>query len=125
MRPGTVLNDNSKIGNFVEVKNTEVGKNSKINHLSYVGDSELGKDVNVGAGTITCNYDGINKNKTIVGDHSFVGSNVSLVAPVTIGVNVTIGAGSTITKDVPDNELSLSRSPQLNKSGWIRKKKKK
>ena len=125
VRPGPVLNDNSKIGNFVEVKNTEVGKNSKINHLSYVGDSELGKDVNVGAGTITCNYDGINKNKTIVGDHSFVGSNVSLVAPVTIGVNVTIGAGSTITKDVPDNELSLSRSPQLNKSGWIRKKKKK
>ena len=125
VRPGTLLGDNSKIGNFVEVKNTEVGKGSKISHLSYVGDSQLGKDVNVGAGTITCNYDGANKNKTIIGDDSFIGSNASLVAPVTIGKNATIGAGSTITKDIPDNELSLSRSPQLNKSGWVRPKKKK
>jgi len=125
VRPGTLLSDNSKIGNFVEVKNTEVGKGSKISHLSYVGDSQLGKDVNVGAGTITCNYDGANKNKTIIGDDSFIGSNASLVAPVTIGKNATIGAGSTITKDIPDNELSLSRSPQLNKSGWVRPKKKK
>ena len=125
VRPRTLLSDNSKIGNFVEVKNTEVGKGSKINHLSYVGDSKLGKDVNVGAGTITCNYDGANKNKTIMGDGSFIGSNASLVAPVTIGKNATIGAGSTITKDVPDNELSVSRSRQLNKSGWIRPKKKK
>ena len=125
VRPGTLLSDNSKIGNFVEVKNTEVGKGSKISHLSYVGDSQLGKDVNVGAGTITCNYDGANKNKTIIGDDSFIGSNASLVAPVTIGKNATIGAGSTITKDIPANELSLSRSPQLNKSGWVRPKKKK
>ena len=125
VRPGTLLSDNSKIGNFVEVKNTEVGKGSKISHLSYVGDSQLGKDVNVGAGTITCNYDGANKNKTIIGDDSFIGSNASLVAPVTIGKNATIGAGSTITKDIPDNELSVSRSPQLNKFGWIRPKKKK
>jgi bifunctional UDP-N-acetylglucosamine pyrophosphorylase/glucosamine-1-phosphate N-acetyltransferase len=125
VRPGTLLGDNSKIGNFVEVKNTEVGKGSKISHLSYIGDSQLGKDVNVGAGTITCNYDGANKNKTIIGDDSFIGSNASLVAPVTIGKNATIGAGSTITKDIPDNELSVSRSPQLNKSGWERPKKKK
>jgi len=125
VRPGTLLSDNAKIGNFVEVKNTEVGKGSKINHLSYVGDSQLGKDVNVGAGTITCNYDGADKNKTIMGDDSFIGSNASLVAPVTIGKNATIGAGSIITKDVPDNELSLSRSPQLNKSGWVRPKQKK
>jgi bifunctional UDP-N-acetylglucosamine pyrophosphorylase/glucosamine-1-phosphate N-acetyltransferase len=125
VRPGTLLSDNSKIGNFVEVKNTEVGKGSKISHLSYVGDSQLGKDVNVGAGTITCNYDGANKNKTIIGDDSFIGSNTSLVAPLTIGKNATIGAGSTIIKDIPDNELSVSRSPQLNKSGWVRPKKKK
>jgi bifunctional UDP-N-acetylglucosamine pyrophosphorylase/glucosamine-1-phosphate N-acetyltransferase len=125
VRPGTLLGDNSKIGNFVEVKNTEVGKGSKISHLSYIGDSQLGKDVNVGAGTITCNYDGANKNKTIIGDDSFIGSNASLVAPVTIGKNATIGAGSTITKDIPDNELSVSRSPQLNKPGWERPKKKK
>ena len=125
VRPGTLLSDNSKIGNFVEVKNTEVGKGSKISHLSYVGDSQLGKDVNVGAGTITCNYDGANKNKTIIGDDSFIGSNTSLVAPLTIGKNATIGAGSTIIKDIPDNELSVSRSPQLTKSGWVRPKKKK
>ena len=125
VRPGTLLSDNSKIGNFVEVKNTEVGKGCKISHLSYVGDSQLGKDVNVGAGTITCNYDGANKNKTIIGDDSFIGSNTSLVAPLTIGKNATIGAGSTIIKDIPDNELSVSRSPQLNKSGWVRPKKKK
>lgn len=125
VRPGTHLSDNSKIGNFVEVKNTQVGKGSKINHLSYIGDSELGKDVNVGAGTITCNYDGAYKHKTIMGDDSFIGSNSSLVAPLNIGKNATIGAGSTITKDVPDKNLSIARSLQKNIFNWVRPKNKK
>ena len=109
LRPDTVLEDNSKIGNFVEIKKSRVGKNSKVNHLSYIGDSVLGKNVNVGAGTITCNYDGKNKYKTKILDNAFIGSNSSLVAPVKIGKNTVIGAGSTITKDVKDNTLALSR----------------
>jgi bifunctional UDP-N-acetylglucosamine pyrophosphorylase/glucosamine-1-phosphate N-acetyltransferase len=109
LRPDTVLEDNSKIGNFVEIKKSIVGKNSKVNHLSYIGDSVLGKNVNVGAGTITCNYDGKNKYKTKILDNAFIGSNSSLVAPVKIGKNTVIGAGSTITKDVKDNTLALSR----------------
>ena len=109
LRPDTVLEDNSKIGNFVEIKKSRVGKNSKVNHLSYIGDSILGKNVNVGAGTITCNYDGKNKYKTKILDNAFIGSNSSLVAPVKIGKNTVIGAGSTITKDVKDNTLALSR----------------
>ena len=109
LRPDTVLEDNSKIGNFVEIKKSIVGKNSKVNHLSYIGDSVLGKNVNVGAGTITCNYDGKNKYKTKILDNAFIGSNSSLVAPLKIGKNTVIGAGSTITKDVKDNTLALSR----------------
>jgi bifunctional UDP-N-acetylglucosamine pyrophosphorylase/glucosamine-1-phosphate N-acetyltransferase len=112
LRPETVLEDNSRIGNFVEIKKSKVGKNSKINHLSYVGDSTLGKNVNIGAGTITCNYDGKNKYKTNILDNVFVGSNTSLVAPVKIGKNSIVGAGSTITKNVKDNSLVLSRAPQ-------------
>jgi len=112
LRPDTVLDDNSKIGNFVEIKKSRVGKNSKVNHLSYIGDSVLGKNVNVGAGTITCNYDGKNKYKTKILDNAFIGSNSSLVAPVKIGKNTVIGAGSTITKDVKDSTLALSRVSQ-------------
>jgi len=112
LRPDTVLDDNSKIGNFVEIKKSRVGKNSKVNHLSYIGDSVLGKNVNVGAGTITCNYDGKNKYKTKILDNAFIGSNSSLVAPVKIGKNTVIGAGSIITKDVKDNALALSRVSQ-------------
>jgi bifunctional UDP-N-acetylglucosamine pyrophosphorylase/glucosamine-1-phosphate N-acetyltransferase len=124
LRPGTVLAEKAKVGNFVETKNTHVGKGSKINHLSYVGDSELGEGVNVGAGTITCNYDGVNKHKTVMGDNSFIGSNSSLVAPVQIGKNATVGAGSTITKDVPDDELGLTRASQKSISDWHRPTKK-
>ena len=124
LRPGTVLSEGSKVGNFVETKNTHVGKGSKINHLSYVGDSELGEGVNVGAGTITCNYDGVNKHKTVIKDKGFIGSNTSLVAPVTVGKNATVGAGSTITKDVPDDQLGLTRAPQKTVSDWQRPQKK-
>ena len=123
IRPGTVLGDKAKIGNFVETKNAEIGLGSKINHLSYVGDSELGRDVNIGAGTITCNYDGANKHKTIIGDNAFIGSNTALVAPVTIGKGATIGAGSTISKNAPENELTLSRAKQTSISNWQRPKK--
>ena len=125
LRPGTVVCKNAKIGNFVEVKNTQVGIGSKISHLSYVGDAELGADVNVGAGTITCNYDGANKHKTIMADNSFIGSNSSLVAPLKIGKNATIGAGSIIIKDVPDDQLTLARAPQKNVPYWVRPTKKK
>ena len=112
LRPETVLEDNTRIGNFVEIKKSKIGKNSKINHLSYVGDSKLGKNVNIGAGTITCNYNGKNKYKTNILDNVFVGSNTALVAPVKIGKNSIVGAGSTITKNVKDNSLVLSRAPQ-------------
>ena len=112
LRPETVLEDNTRIGNFVEIKKSKIGKNSKINHLSYVGDSKLGKNVNIGAGTITCNYNGKNKYKTNILDNVFVGSNTALVAPVKIGKNSIVGAGSTITKNVKANSLVLSRAPQ-------------
>ena len=115
IRPGTVLKENSKIGNFVEVKKSIVGKKSKVNHLTYIGDSEIGKFVNVGAGTITCNYDGRRKHKTKIKDKVFVGSNSSLVAPLTIGESSVIGAGSVITKDVGNKSLSLTRSLQTEK----------
>ncbi len=121
LRPGTILEDNTKIGNFVEIKKSRIGKNSKVNHLSYVGDTRIGKSVNIGAGTITCNYDGFKKSKTIIGDNSFVGSNSSLVAPVKLGKNSTIGAGSVITQNVKDGNLSLTRSAQL-QSKYKRKK---
>lgn len=118
LRPGTKLGENTKVGNFVETKKATVGKGSKINHLSYVGDAELGEGVNVGAGTITCNYDGYNKHKTTIGDGAFVGSNSSLVAPITIGSGAFLGSGGVVTDDVPDDALALARSKQVNKMGW-------
>ena len=120
LRPGTQLENKAKIGNFVETKKTIVGEGSKINHLSYVGDTILGRNVNVGAGTITCNYDGVNKFITEIDDGVFVGSNSSLVAPVTIGKNATIGAGSTITKDIQEEQLAVARGKQRNIDGWQR-----
>ena len=123
LRPGTVLEEGSKIGNFVEVKKSIIGKKSKVNHLSYIGDSELGKDVNIGAGTITCNYDGINKSKTKIKNNVFIGSNSSLVAPITINENSIIGAGSVITKNVKKKSLALTRGTQLEIKNYKRKKK--
>ena len=112
IRPNTILKEGSKIGNFVEVKKSTVGKKSKVNHLSYIGDSEIGKSVNIGAGTITCNYDGVKKNKTKIKDNVFIGSNSSLVAPVTINKQSIVGAGSVITKNVKKKSLALTRSMQ-------------
>ncbi|WP_445367530.1 bifunctional UDP-N-acetylglucosamine diphosphorylase/glucosamine-1-phosphate N-acetyltransferase GlmU [Methylomonas sp. BW4-1] len=120
LRPQTELADHVHIGNFVEIKKSTVGTGSKINHLSYIGDSEVGSKVNIGAGTITCNYDGVNKFKTIIEDGAFIGSDTQLVAPVTVGKNATIGAGSTITRDTPENQLTLSRSKQLSVPSWQR-----
>ena len=122
VRPGTVLKKGSKIGNFVEIKKSIVGKKSKINHLSYIGDSYLGDDVNVGAGTITCNYDGVNKNKTKIKNKAFIGSNTSLVAPVTINEEAIIGAGSVITSNVSKKSLALTRSFQSEIKNYKRKK---
>ena len=120
LRPGTELADKAKIGNFVETKKSYVGEGSKVNHLTYIGDSQIGKGVNVGAGTITCNYDGVNKFQTVMKDGAFIGSNSSLVAPVTIGENATVGAGSTVTKDVDDNGLAVARGQQRNVPNWKR-----
>lgn len=120
LRPDTRLADRAKIGNFVEIKKANIGKGSKVNHLSYVGDAELGSDVNVGAGVITCNYDGAYKHKTEIEDNVFVGSDVQLVAPVRVGAGATIGAGSTITKDVEPGHLAVSRSRQISRGGWQR-----
>lgn len=124
LRPGTILSPQSHVGNFVEIKNSVVGLATKINHLSYIGDSEVGQHVNIGAGTITCNYDGVNKHKTVIGDNAFIGSNTELVAPVSIGKNATIGAGSTITRNAPANQLTLSRAEQRSIEHWQRPKKK-
>ncbi len=120
IRPNTVLKDKAKVGNFVEVKKSEIGEDSKVNHLAYIGDTEIGTNVNVGAGTITCNYDGANKHKTIIQDGVFIGSDTQLVAPVNIGKDATIGAGSTITKDVNDNMLCISRTKQKEIDNWVR-----
>ena len=120
LRPGAVLGDNTHVGNFVEIKKSYIGVGSKVNHLTYVGDSLIGKDVNIGAGTITCNYDGANKHQTTIGDNVFVGSATQLVAPVKIGKNATIGAGSTITTDVAENELAITRVKQKSITGWKR-----
>lgn len=120
LRPGTTLAEDAHVGNFVEIKNSEIGRGSKANHLSYIGDSSVGAGVNIGAGTITCNYDGANKHRTIIGDNAFIGSDTQLVAPVTIGRGATIGAGSTITKDAPADALTLSRSKQITVPGWQR-----
>lgn len=125
LRPGTVLADEAKIGNFVETKQARIGKGSKVNHLSYIGDTEMGEDVNIGAGTITCNYDGANKHKTTIGNKVFVGSCTQLVAPVHVGDGATIGAGSTITKDAPAGELTLARARQVTIKGWQRPTKEK
>ena len=124
IRPGTELKNNAKVGNFVETKKAIIGEGSKINHLTYIGDAEIGKDVNVGAGTITCNYDGVNKSKTIIADGAFIGSNSSLVAPVTIGEGATVGAGSTISKEAPAEKLTLTRAKQMTLSSWKRPTKK-
>lgn len=124
IRPDTQLAQQVKIGNFVEVKKSTIAQQSKVNHLSYIGDTEMGEKVNIGAGTITCNYDGANKHKTIIGDNVFIGSDTQLVAPVEIGAGATIGAGSTITHDAPKGELTLSRSPQKTRQGWKRPTKK-
>ena len=123
VRRGTTLKKGSKIGNFVEIKKSTLGKNSKVNHLTYIGDSQIGKSVNVGAGTITCNYDGENKNKTKIEDNVFIGSNSSLVAPLTIEKGSTIGASSVITKNVKKNSLALTRSLQTEIKNYKRKKK--
>ena len=123
IRPGTTLKKGSKVGNFVEIKKSTLGQKSKANHLSYIGDSAIGKSVNVGAGTITCNYDGIKKNKTIIKDNTFIGSNSALVAPVTIGKNSVVGAGSVITKNVKNKTLALTRTLQSEIKNYKRKKK--
>ena len=123
LRPGTVLQKGSRIGNFVEVKKSKVGKKSKVNHLSYIGDTTLGSSVNIGAGTITCNYDGVKKNKTKIKNSVFIGSNSSLIAPVTINENSVVGAGSVITKNVNKKSLALARSSQIEIKNYKRKKK--
>lgn len=125
LRPGAELGQGAHVGNFVEVKKTRLGKGSKAGHLSYLGDADIGDNVNIGAGTITCNYDGVNKHKTVIGNDVFVGSDTQLVAPVTVGNNVTIAAGTTVTRDVPDNGLLLSRVAQMHKPDWLRPQKKK
>ena len=123
LREGSEIADGARIGNFVETKKAKIGQSTKANHFTYLGDAEIGNDVNIGAGTITCNYDGKNKNKTEIGDGSFIGTNSSLVAPVSIGKNAYVGAGSTITKDVPDSSLGISRSKQKNVKDWSKNKK--
>lgn len=120
LRPETQLAAHTHVGNFVEIKKSLVGEGSKVNHLSYIGDSEIGARVNIGAGTITCNYDGANKHKTVIGDDAFIGSDTQLVAPVKVGRGATIGAGTTLTRDAPDNELTLSRTKQQTRQGWKR-----
>lgn len=125
LRPGAQLAASSRVGNFVEIKNARIDEGAKVNHLSYIGDADVGKAVNVGAGTITCNYDGANKHRTVMGDNAFIGSNTALVAPVSVGAGATIAAGSTITQDVPDNTLSIARARQIEIDGWERPRKKK
>ena len=122
LRPGTILQKGSRVGNFVEVKKSKIGKNSKVNHLSYIGDSIMGNSVNIGAGTITCNYDGAKKSKTKIKNNAFIGSNSSLVAPITINGNSTVGAGSVITKNVRKKSLALTRSSQVEIKNYKRKK---
>ena len=122
LRPGTILKSGSRVGNFVEVKKSIIEKGSKINHLSYIGDTSLGKNVNIGAGTITCNYDGVKKNKTKIKDNVFIGSNTSLVAPITINEKSVVGAGSVITKSVRKKSLALTRSSQVEINNYKRKK---
>ncbi len=122
LRPGTILSEGAKVGNFVEVKKSKIGKNSKVNHLSYVGDAKLGKNVNIGAGTITCNYDGVKKSKTIIKDKVFIGSNTSLVAPLAIDEQSVVGAGSVITRNVKKKSLAITRANQIEVKNYKRKK---
>lgn len=122
LRVGSIIENTAKVGNFVETKNSTLGKGSKANHFTYLGDTEVGEGTNIGAGTITCNYDGKDKHKTVIGDGSFIGSNSSLVAPITVGSNATVAAGSVINKDVPDNALGFGRAKQENKKDWSKKK---
>ena len=122
LRPGTILQKGSRVGNFVEVKKSKIGKNSKVNHLSYIGDTTIGNSVNIGAGTITCNYDGVKKNKTKIRNNVFIGSNSSLVAPITINENSVVGAGSVITKNVKTKSLALTRTSQVEIKNYKRKK---
>ena len=124
LRPGTSLAKEVHIGNFVEVKASNIGEGSKANHLSYVGDSDVGRNVNVGAGTITCNYDGVNKHRTVIEDDVFIGSDTQLVAPVRVGKGATIGAGTTLTQDAPAGRLTLSRPRQTTIANWLRPEKK-
>ena len=121
IRPGSILSKGSRVGNFVEIKKSKIGKNSKINHLSYIGDANVGKNVNVGAGTITCNYDGKRKNKTRIMDEAFIGSNTALIAPIKIGKKATIGAGSSITNNVKSKSLALTRAKQIEIKNYKRK----
>lgn len=121
IREGCRISNNVKIGSFVELKKAIIDEGTKVPHLSYIGDCQIGKNTNIGCGTITCNYDGKNKHKTIIGDNCFIGSNVNLVAPVNIGNNVLVAAGSTINKDVPEDALAIAREKQLNKEGWNKK----
>ena len=123
IRPGTILKEGSRVGNFVEIKKSTLGKKSKVNHLTYIGDTNIGRSVNIGAGTITCNYDGYKKSKTVIKDNSFIGSNSSLVAPVTIEQDSIVGAGSVITKNVKKKSLALTRSLQIEVKNYKRKKK--
>jgi bifunctional UDP-N-acetylglucosamine pyrophosphorylase/glucosamine-1-phosphate N-acetyltransferase len=122
LRPGTELMSHVKVGNFVEIKKVVMGEGSKASHLTYLGDATVGKNVNIGCGTITCNYDGVRKHRTVIEDDVFVGSDVQFVAPVTIGRNSTIAAGATVTRNVPPNSLAIARTPQVNKEGWRQKK---
>ena len=124
LRPEARLAENTHVGNFVEIKKSDVGRGSKVNHLSYIGDTTIGRDVNIGAGTITCNYDGAYKHRTVIGDNVFIGSDTQLVAPVVVQDGATIGAGSTITRDAPADALTLSRAPQQTRAGWKRPVKK-
>ena len=124
LRSGTELAARARVGNFVELKETRMGEGSKANHLAYVGDAEVGRNVNIGAGVITCNYDGANKHKTLIGDDAFIGSDSQLVAPVEIGPGATIGAGSTLTGNAPAGKLTLSRSKQVTRDNWQRPQKK-
>ncbi|MCE9537014.1 MAG: hypothetical protein K8R65_11485, partial [Nitrospirae bacterium] len=118
LRPGVVVRKKAKVGNFVEMKKTDLGEGSKANHLSYLGDAKIGKGVNIGAGTITCNYDGLHKFQTVIGDGVFLGSDTQLIAPVTVGAGAIIAAGTTVTQDVPADALVIARVPQVNRAGW-------